>query len=416
MTEAFSDPWQSYITQVTAKLRAQASWPLTHPGFKPIKDTQLDLPAVAVTPCRKNLCVDLLPQTPHLWEFYNSLSYELRIENSDAGRTPFFQEPESLKGTVLKNLAPGNYCISVRFSDSFIPRQSNYSQRHCVVTTGISTSDSVISAFLCIISIAVIIIVILLIYTGLLCLRKIHLPPVLTSVHHTKEALIVVPHKASLSSLVIRPTLYSPCEEKDRQLSDLQDGERTSRNESGYKMRLNSNLPSLSSSSPSLLFSYQPGSRLNNTSNSIFLSLDVFSPLPQTWIWNDRLLNAASKHTSTTTASLSDTLVNSDHSPFLDQASFMAERIQPIEVENWEDEKRDNQDVNLSSLILGRYVEEWDKTISDQSNVDTIDLEEHDRNSAMLPETWDTKEAHTQSTSCSDDEQQQDIQFSYMRR
>ncbi|XP_061143880.1 uncharacterized protein LOC133160231 isoform X4 [Syngnathus typhle] len=314
MTEAFSDPWQFYVTQVTAKLRAQASWPLTHPGFQPIKD------------------------------------------------------------------------------------------------------NCVISAFLSIISIAVIIIVILLIYTGLLCLRKIHLPPVLTSVHHTKEALIVVPHKTSLSSLVIRPTLYFPCEEKDRQLSDLQDGERTSRNESGYKIRLNSNLPSLSSSSPSLLFSYQPGSRLNNTSNSIFLSFDVFSPLPQTCIWNDRLLNAASKHTSTTTGSLSDTLVNSNHSPFLDQASYMAERIQPIEVENWEDEKRDNQDVNLSSLILGRYVEEWDKTISDQSNVDTIDLEEHDRNSAMLPETWDTKEAHIQSTFCSDDEQQQDVQFSYMRR
>ncbi|XP_061143884.1 interferon alpha/beta receptor 2-like isoform X8 [Syngnathus typhle] len=141
MTEAFSDPWQFYVTQVTAKLRAQASWPLTHPGFQPIKDTQLDLPAVAVTPCQKDLCVDLLPQTQHLWEFYNSLSYELRIENSDAGRTPFFQEPESLKGTVLKNLAPGNYCISVRFSDSFIPRQSNYSQRHCVVTAGISPSD-----------------------------------------------------------------------------------------------------------------------------------------------------------------------------------------------------------------------------------------------------------------------------------
>ncbi|XP_019731222.1 interferon alpha/beta receptor 2-like isoform X2 [Hippocampus comes] len=182
MTGAFSDPRQVYITQVTAKWRAEVSRPATHPGFQPIKDTHLDLPVVAVTPCGKNLCVDLLPPMRHLWEFYNSLSYQFRIESSGPSRAPFFQKTKSLNGTVLKNLAPGRrYCISIRISDRLVPRESNYSQQHCAVTPGIYTSDSVTSAVLCVISIAAIVIVILLIYTGFLCLRNIRVPSVLVS-------------------------------------------------------------------------------------------------------------------------------------------------------------------------------------------------------------------------------------------
>ncbi|XP_019731219.1 interferon alpha/beta receptor 2-like isoform X1 [Hippocampus comes] len=413
MTGAFSDPRQVYITQVTAKWRAEVSRPATHPGFQPIKDTHLDLPVVAVTPCGKNLCVDLLPPMRHLWEFYNSLSYQFRIESSGPSRAPFFQKTKSLNGTVLKNLAPGRrYCISIRISDRLVPRESNYSQQHCAVTPGIYTSDSVTSAVLCVISIAAIVIVILLIYTGFLCLRNIRVPSVLTSIHHTKEVWVVVPRNASLSSLLIMPTLHSPWEEKDCQSSDLWNAESSSGNGSGYKMRLASDL--LCSSSPSLPVTSQPASLPNNTPNpnSVFSSVDVFSPLPQAWIWD-----ATSQHSSTNAASLSDDLSNSDCGPVSDQASFTAERLHSIEVENWEVEKRDDQDVNLHSLIWGRYVEEEQKNILDQRNVDTVDLQEHEGISVMPPETWDAEGAHIEGTSCSDDEEeQQDEQFLYMRR
>lgn len=142
--------------------------------------------------------------------------------------------------------------------------------------------------------------------------------------------------------------------------------------------------------------------------------MDVFSPLPQAWIWD-----AASQHSSTNAVSLSDDLSNSDRGPVSDQASFAAERLHPIEVEHWEVEKVDDQDVNLHSLIWGRYVEEEQKNILDQRNVDTVDLQEHDSISVMPPETWHAEGAHVERTSCSDDddeEEQQDEQFLYMRR
>ncbi|XP_061647870.1 cytokine receptor family member b2 isoform X1 [Phyllopteryx taeniolatus] len=413
MTEAFSDPRQVYITQVTAKRQGQTSRPTTVSGFLPIKDTHLDLPVVAVTPCGKNLCVDLLPQLQHLREFYNSLSYQLRINSSGAARALFFQETKSLKGTVLKNLAPGRqYCISVRISDSLVPRESNYSHHDCAITPGNYKSDPVISAVLCILSIVGLIVVILLAYTGFICLRKSHVPSVLTSIHHSKEVRVFVPHKAFLSSLSMIPTLHSPSEEKDCRTSALWDVEDSSGYGSDYKMHLAANL--LSSSSPTLPLLAQPEPLPSNTSNSNsgFFSVGVFCPQPQAY------LNGASKQSTIDTASLSDCLLNSANSPVSYQASLTAERIQPIELEIGVVGKTDNRDVNLHSLILGRYVEETEeKNIFDQSNVDAIDWEEHDGMSVMVPETCNTTEGPIEGTSCPvDDDDQQCEYFSYISR
>ncbi|XP_061697599.1 uncharacterized protein LOC133512214 isoform X2 [Syngnathoides biaculeatus] len=415
MTEAFSDPRHVYITQVTAKRNGQTSRPLTHSGFQPIRDTHLDLPLVVVTPCGKNLCLDLLPQLQHLREFYSSLSYQIRIKSSGADSALFFQETKSLKGNVLKDLAPGRqYCISVRFFDSFVPRKSNYSHHYCAVTPGIYKSDLQISAVLCTFSIGGLIIVSLLAYTGFFCLRKSHVPAVLTSIHHTEEDQVVAPQNAFLSSLSIVPTLPFPSEEKDCQTSDLWDVEDSSGYGSGYKMRLASNvLSSLSSSSssPTLPLSSEPEPLPRNTSNSNFgfFSVGVFCPQAQAY------LNDASKHSSINTASLSDCLLNSAHSLVSEQVSLTPKSIQPIEVKNVVGGKTDNGDVNLHSLILGRYVEEEEeKNIFDQ---DTIDWQEHDRMSVIVPETCNNTDEPVERTSSPVDEKDQQVeQVLYMRR
>ncbi|XP_057707787.1 cytokine receptor family member b2 [Corythoichthys intestinalis] len=393
MTEAFSDPLQVYLTQVTVKQKARASRPFTLPGFQPIKDTQLDLPVVTVTPCEKNLCVDLLPQTLRLWEVYNSLSYQLMIDSSDADRPPFFQEIKSLKRSVLKNLTPGRrYCISVRFSDSLIPRESDYGRPSCAIIPGIYPTDFLITPVLCIFAIVGIIMMSLLVYTGFLCPGE-SLPSVLKSFHHTKEVRVIVPHKAPLASLQIIPTLPSSCE-SDCQTSALEDEESSS--ESAYEMRLPCNVLSSSPSSSPLLPSLSQHEPLPSDipcSNSGIFSGGVFSPQTQASFEG---LNATSVHSTTIPAPISDHIFNSDHRPVSVQA---AEGIKPNEMERWVVRKWDDPNVNLHSLILGRFVEEEETAILDQSNTDTMDLQEHDS---------------TSDTANEDEEEQQDEQSSYM--
>ncbi|KAI3356618.1 hypothetical protein L3Q82_017828 [Scortum barcoo] len=82
LTEAFSNPKEVYLTQVTARLEAQASQPFIHPGFQPIKDTHLDLPLLTLASCGRDLCVDLQPPMEYLREIYDSLHYKLRIKSN----------------------------------------------------------------------------------------------------------------------------------------------------------------------------------------------------------------------------------------------------------------------------------------------------------------------------------------------
>ncbi|XP_054643443.1 cytokine receptor family member b2 isoform X1 [Dunckerocampus dactyliophorus] len=353
MTEAFSDPSQVYITKVIAKLGAQASLPSTHPGFQPIKDTYLDLPLMAVTPCGQNLCVDLHPQMQHLRDFYESLCYQLRIKSSGAERA---QETTSLKRVILKNLAPGRgYCISVRFFDSVVPRVSNYSQPQCAFTSSIYTSESLFVVVLCIVVIAGLIIVILLVNTGFLCLRRRPMPPALTSIPHTEEVLVFVPHKASLSPLFIQAPLHSPDEEMD-----------------GYKTHQFSNLLCASLPLPASFSEPLPSSSSNLYSMSF--REEFYCPKPQVWIWNDASSNAASKHLTASRPSISDCLLKSDHGLLADE-----ERLEPMEEENGGIGEMDNQSVNLNTLILGRLAEEEEeKSLSEQSGVDCFAQQEHE--------------------------------------
>lgn len=78
LTEACSKPEQVYIINVTALLDSQASKAVQR-RFKPIRDTQLDLPLLTVTPCGSGLCVDLQPPLEHLRKSYEALQYKLKI-------------------------------------------------------------------------------------------------------------------------------------------------------------------------------------------------------------------------------------------------------------------------------------------------------------------------------------------------
>nr|XP_057937757.1 cytokine receptor family member b2 isoform X3 [Doryrhamphus excisus] len=377
MTEAFSDPSQVYITQVVAKLGAQASLPTTQPGFQPIKDTYLDLPLMVVTPCGLNLCVDLHPQRQHLLDFYESLSYQLRIKSSSVERAQFLQETKSLKRVIVKNLAPGRgYCISVQFFDKVVPRVSNYSQPQCVFTSSIYTSESLILVVFFVVVIAALVIVVFLGNTGFICLRKTSMPSVLMSIPHTEEVLLLVPQKASLSSLVIKAPLHSPDEEMD-----------SSENSSGgYEMRQASKL--LCASVPSSSSFSEPLPNSSSNLYSMSFPVGIFSPQPQVWIWNDTSLNAASKHMTVNGASI----LNSDHGLLAHEG-----RLELMEEENEDIGETDNLNVNLHTLILGRFVEEEEeKSLSEQSDVDCF-VQQETETSPVTPtedciETSDTDE------------------------
>lgn len=69
-------------------------------------------------------------------------TYRLLCENGAScgvtyGSVAVFQDTKFLRKEILENLAPGReYCISVCFSDSLVPRKSNYSQPVCAFTPG----------------------------------------------------------------------------------------------------------------------------------------------------------------------------------------------------------------------------------------------------------------------------------------
>uniref|UniRef100_UPI0037E8DDD9 interleukin-20 receptor subunit alpha-like isoform X1 n=1 Tax=Semicossyphus pulcher TaxID=241346 RepID=UPI0037E8DDD9 len=179
LTEAFSDPHQAYFTQVTAQLEGQTSQSVIHQGFKPIKDTILNPPLLHVTPCGRNLCVDLQPPLPHLRHIYTHLKYTLKITSSE-DRVQFSEDSVSLGRRVLERLGPSRrYCVSVCLTDSLELRQSDYSRPVCAFTPSTFSADAVISALLCVLLMFFVFTVALLVYAGFICLKRRPLPSVL---------------------------------------------------------------------------------------------------------------------------------------------------------------------------------------------------------------------------------------------
>ncbi|KAF3842767.1 hypothetical protein F7725_001616, partial [Dissostichus mawsoni] len=232
LTEAFPVRNQRYLTKISALLDSQPGEVtfVIHPGFEPNKDTALDLPLLTVTPCGHDLCVDPRP--------------------------PSFMDTQSLERVILKNLASGRqYCVSVRISDVWERRKSNYSQP--------------VPLDLC-----------LLDFVGDMCsggfgpdaLHWFHmydpetLPSVLRSIHHIEERTVVPSCNSSLSSLLnLEPAAPPSGEKSSSHSSDESDEEEsvTERPRGGrggeYQVRGGPNpLSSSSSSSGSAPLSPQP--------------------------------------------------------------------------------------------------------------------------------------------------------------
>uniref|UniRef100_UPI003AAA5952 interferon alpha/beta receptor 2-like n=1 Tax=Centroberyx gerrardi TaxID=166262 RepID=UPI003AAA5952 len=327
VTEAFPDPREGYITQVVALLGARVSQPAQQKEFVPIRQTHLDFPRLTVTPCGRSLCVGLHPPVERLREIYDSLQYTLHVNSGSAGAAQVFKDTRSLKGEVLKDLAPGRrYCVSVRFSDSLVNHKFNYSQPQCVFTAGAHTADPVISTVLSSVLVVglVVVVLALLVRTGFICLRE-PLPLVLTSIHHMEEVLVAEPcSTCSYSPVHFERTPPSTGGTgNNRALSDDSEGETETESsagiaggEGGYEVRGATNLLSASSCSSSSLpspLSPEPGP----LPNSVFLPSEELEPQPGAAISTDIHSVAGSNPALTTpTTSHSVSLPKSDqHAP-----------------------------------------------------------------------------------------------------
>ncbi|XP_035460275.2 interferon alpha/beta receptor 2 isoform X1 [Scophthalmus maximus] len=398
LTGAFYNPREFYFAQVITMQEGQASEPLIHPAFIPIKDTQLDLPVLTVTPCGRDLCVDLHPPMEHRREIYDTLSYKLKIKSNNADRAMFFKAIKSLGTQILEDLAPGRqYCVSVCITDSLESKESNYSQPVCVFTSSIYTADQWLSAVFCSLLMLGVVVVALLVFTGFICLKRRPLPLVLTSIHHEDGVLVIAPCSMSLSSLFnVEPILPSSGEKRSNQSADESEGESVTTDgcRGEYELRVGTNLlSSPSSSSLSAFFSEpQPNFSSNQTSD--------FSPQSEVSLSKETHSSAGLNHTmSTDTDSLTVGIIETD------------------KVEKEVVGHMDNQDVNLLTLTFGRHREEREEL---ESNIDLAELEPESQSASeeynITPTqlSWCTKKVAIEKVSCSGDEEEEEEHSGYM--
>ncbi|XP_022609597.1 uncharacterized protein LOC111228083 isoform X1 [Seriola dumerili] len=405
LSDVFPELRQVYLVQVTAWLEGQASQPLTHPGFIPIKDTHMDLPLLTVIPCGRNLCVELQPPMEHLREAYETLDYKLKIQSNSADRAQLFKDTKSLRGQIVENLAPGRqYCVSVCFSDSLESKNSNYSQPVCAFTSRLYSADPWISAMLCLLVMFGVVVFGLLIFTGFICLRRRPLPLVLTSVHHVDVVLVVTPSRTSLSSLLnVKATLPSAGERRSScsssEESDGQGGtESNGDSRRGYKLRGGTNLLSSSSSSSSSLsapLSPEPEPRPGGSSNQ---TSDLFSPLQtEVPVLTETHPSVEVDHTLSTHTDTHSVTVVTIHTG---------------------KEEEDSQDVNLLTLTFGSHEEEEEEHLGVAEPESHSASEEVNITLVQPSQTWDDQEVTIETVSCSadDNDDEEEEESGYMGR
>uniref|UniRef100_A0A3Q3XGL3 Fibronectin type-III domain-containing protein n=1 Tax=Mola mola TaxID=94237 RepID=A0A3Q3XGL3_MOLML len=241
LTQAFWDREVVYIAQVTAQLDTWEHASASHKWFKPIRDTHLALPMLTVTPCGRELCVDLQPPVENLRKVYESLQYKFQIRTN--GSTMF------LRRTRLENLAPGReYCVSVCISDSLMHRTSSYSQPVCAVAPGDNNG-------LMVPALVFVVLIVVAVMLGVVSRKCVFSPLCQTSVHHIDDVLVF--HCSSLTSL-LKVHAATPSAGNQQTVPDDSDEETVTEStagsgEGGYKLKLGSNPLSSSSSLPSCL-------------------------------------------------------------------------------------------------------------------------------------------------------------------
>lgn len=350
LTEAFSDPFATYLTQVTAHLGSESSNPAQHNGFRPIKDTVLDPPLLSVAPCGGNVCVELKPPLEHLRDIYEHLKYKLdvRVRGNPVQNPPY---SVLLDGLVLKDASPGRqYCVSVYISDTLENKHSHHSQPVCVVTPSAFNQDALVWSLLSVLTLLGVFALAFSACAGFICLRKRPLPSTLRSLHHIEEAhVLAAPCTSSFSPLYDDKSTAPPVREKrssSTSSSESSDEEESTPEATGggggghYLSKKGTNLPSSSSSSSSSSIS-APSVPLSTSSNQ---SSHSFTPprLPP------QAQNAA------------ETAPLTGHKHTLDTHS--ADRTPPSHTvpppAGGEEEVRDSLNVNLLTLTFDREEEE----------------------------------------------------------
>ncbi|XP_078795309.1 interferon alpha/beta receptor 2-like isoform X2 [Oryzias latipes] len=181
-------PFDSYSIRVTALVGNKAS-PAEEVKFKPAK--YLDPPLVTVTPCGRNLCVELRPPHSSLSSVYNQSLFQLETRDSSRPSDPILKDGVSMEGEVLEHLVSGRrYCVSIRFADTLNGIQSNFSQPVCAHTPGIFAAEPLITVLLCLLLTAVTVSMGLFLWTRTTCLLFSKLPSVLTTIRHLEEVLV----------------------------------------------------------------------------------------------------------------------------------------------------------------------------------------------------------------------------------
>ncbi|KAM8858188.1 uncharacterized protein ACB058_009545 [Synchiropus picturatus] len=204
LTEAFPDNSASYFVRVSARLPPREASTDHSEGFSPLRDTRLDLPLMELSPCGRDLCVDLRPSRQHLRHVYDSLFYQLRTEES-GGQLQSEEDFRSLSRRTVRNLLPGRrYCVSVRFWDDLVQRKPNFSRPECAVTPAGPGQDwwvVLLSLLLVLLLLLVVPVSLLLLYSGVVRVRRRRLPSVLTSVRTFRPVRLLRQRPASLSSI-----------------------------------------------------------------------------------------------------------------------------------------------------------------------------------------------------------------------
>nr|XP_015797930.2 interferon alpha/beta receptor 2 [Nothobranchius furzeri] len=243
------DPLERYIIQITSYLEAQMSQP-AEIQFKAVD--LLDLPQLTPVSCGRNLCVDLMPPFQNLQETYDQLNYQLQISSNSSGGPQVLKEFRSLTRQNLTVPVPGRiYCISIRFTNIKNIKGSIFSQPVCVSTPALFPLDQLISATLCLLVTMMVVVLVLLLWTGSICLRRSRMPTNLTSIRPLEEVLI----QASTISLERFSLVAPPAGGKTSSLSSSEDSDEEGAAETsckgssgaGYTQRVN---PTPISSSP----------------------------------------------------------------------------------------------------------------------------------------------------------------------
>ncbi|KAI7808367.1 putative cytokine receptor family member b2 [Triplophysa rosa] len=204
LTEAFSDPFETYYTSVSAVLRKRTSPPAHCSPFKPVVNSTLESPLVSVSVLNTSLRVSLRSPSPGLHGIYNSFSFIYRLAITIEDGPEFHQEVKGLRNLTVNDLTPGRrYCVNVSIINH------KYSSRPAVCvsipkTDNISVTDVLMALGLCLPMVLMVPIVMWVTprFLSHFLFKKVDLPEVLKSFknHHQVYRVLLIPSE-SISTL-----------------------------------------------------------------------------------------------------------------------------------------------------------------------------------------------------------------------